>query len=337
MQFVSNSRVTQRGRRNAFTLIELLVVIAIIAVLIALLLPAVQQAREAARRTQCRNNLKQIGLALHNYHDIANQFPPAQNGPGHGPTMWVHILPQVEQANVYNRLSFNSSNYWFGNTSATTIANGTALHNFVPAYMQCPSSPLPTTVNVTNNGMTTINPFAIAESSYVVIGGADNHPTTDTTAEHGPVGSGGVLMYQGSGSFRDMTDGSSNTIMIGEQSGWIMDGATQRDTRSSHSLGAWLGNSTTSPVRPRGPDSMPGGQSDRCYNYTTVMYPINPKSYVSGNMGGAKCNSPIQSIHSGGAHVLFGDGRVQFLSESLNLATLKNLANKDDGNVVGEY
>jgi len=336
MLFVSNSTVTQRGRRKAFTLIELLVVIAIIAVLIALLLPAVQQAREAARRTQCRNNLKQIGLALHNYHDIANQFPPAQNGPGHGPTLWVHILPQLEQGNLYNKLYFSSSAFYPAGTGTEQLANSTALHGVVPAYMQCPSSALPATTNVTN-GSAPGGSVAMVEPSYVVIGGADNHPTTDPNAAHGPVGAGGVLMNQGSGSFRDMTDGSSNTIMIGEQSGWIMDGATQRDTRASHTMGGWMGYSLTNPVRPRGPGSMPGGTSDRCWNYTTVMYPINPKSYVAANMGDQKCNTPIQSIHSGGAHVLFGDGRVQFLSESLNLATLKNLANKDDGNVVGEY
>ena len=100
-------------RRNAFTLIELLVVIAIIAILVALLLPAVQQAREAARRTQCKNNLKQIGLALHNYHDVHQKFPPGAfwNNPHRGfsfqqGSMLVHILPYIEQANVFNQIKF---------------------------------------------------------------------------------------------------------------------------------------------------------------------------------------------------------------------------------------
>src|SRR5512135_2886366 len=113
----------RRLRRHGFTLIELLVVIAIIAVLVALLLPAVQQAREAARRSQCKNNLKQIGLALHNYHDIANRFPAAIIGSGRanaqtapprgvGPTVvnttgWVAMLPQLDQAPLYNNYNFS--------------------------------------------------------------------------------------------------------------------------------------------------------------------------------------------------------------------------------------
>src|SRR5512138_2911325 len=103
-------------RRNVrgFTLIELLVVIAIIGVLVSLLLPAVQQAREAARRSQCKNNLKQVGLALHNYHDSFNQFPPASIAPGHSANAWVFILPYADQAPVYNKLVFTSSSFWFG-------------------------------------------------------------------------------------------------------------------------------------------------------------------------------------------------------------------------------
>ena len=118
-----------RLRRSGFTLIELLVVIAIIAVLIALLLPAVQSAREAARRAQCTNNLKQIGLAIHNYHDVYKRLPPAStripdpNYWMHGPTWWVYTLPFVEQDNVYNKTTFNNQpgvnqTFWFADSGA---------------------------------------------------------------------------------------------------------------------------------------------------------------------------------------------------------------------------
>ena len=136
----------QFSKRSGFTLIELLVVIAIIAILVALLLPAVQQAREAARRSSCKNNLKQMGLALHNYHDTYRVFPPGNVIKSHHSTAFLHMLPQLEMGNVYDQLDFAPNiAFWFGHPNAAV--NRPALDGTkVPAYF-CPSSPLPDTKN----------------------------------------------------------------------------------------------------------------------------------------------------------------------------------------------
>src|SRR5262245_60321806 len=137
-------------RRTAFTLIELLVVIAIIAVLIGLLLPAVQKVREAAARTQCQNNLKQIGIALHNYAGVYGKFPPAttrrtdnNNTWMHGPTWWVYILPHVELDAAYNKIVFFNTTFWLGSTGTEALANKNIWKNVPFSFMQCPSSSSP--------------------------------------------------------------------------------------------------------------------------------------------------------------------------------------------------
>src|SRR5262245_21427575 len=135
-------------RRTAFTLIELLVVIAIIAILIALLVPAVQKVREASNRTQCQNNLKQIGLAILNYEGVYKKFPAATTRAGepsntwmHGPTWWVCIMPYMEQNAAYNRIVFDQQTFWFG--GAGGHPNTLIWKNIPFSYMVCPSSDLP--------------------------------------------------------------------------------------------------------------------------------------------------------------------------------------------------
>src|SRR4051794_7569134 len=133
--------------RRGFTLVELLVVIAVIAVLIALLLPAVQKVREAANRTKCLNNLKQTGLAIHNYHDAFGQFPaattpvPDPNYWMHGPTWWARVLPYIEQDNAYNQSHFVGYTWWFGDTGDPSDRN--VYNNVAFSLLQCPSSSLP--------------------------------------------------------------------------------------------------------------------------------------------------------------------------------------------------
>src|SRR5262249_48998123 len=128
--------------RRAFTLVELLVVIAIIGVLVALLLPAVQTARESARRTQCNNNLKQIGLAIHNFEGAYGIFPPAatrvsdQNPWMHGPTWWIYTMPYMEQQNTYSKITFTNNTFWLGSPGAEALANKEIWRNVHFAYME---------------------------------------------------------------------------------------------------------------------------------------------------------------------------------------------------------
>ncbi|MES2790880.1 MAG: DUF1559 domain-containing protein [Planctomycetota bacterium] len=305
------------NRRNrGFTLIELLVVIAIIAVLIALLLPAVQQAREAARRSQCKNNLKQIGLALHNYHDTYGRFAPGSYVPGHSTNMWASILPYADQANVYNKLNFNQGWSWIGQSGGGP--NLLVVAGVKPPYMLCPSSPLPDTVS--KNGQ------PIGQGSYTMISGADTDPNTFTTPSSGLSSIGGVFFANSSIGFRDMSDGSSNTIMIGETSDWGKNGTTNTDIRSDHGDGIWIGD----------PNTWNGGDP-RCFNRTTIRYASGTRDATLNGVAGQNCNTPLVSAHVGGSHVLLGDGGVRFISDNLNLLTLKNLALRSDGNVIGEF
>ena len=229
-------------RRLGFTLIELLVVIAIIAVLIALLLPAVQQAREAARRTQCKNNLKQIGLALHNYHDSYNRFPPGfvfdpnRGQASYGKNMWgwgALILPMLEQATLYNNCNF-SQGFFGGLTAAGTDQVDTpvtSLHGpeitALPAF-KCPSDRgLPTTFYRGDGAGGGSNSRALGgASTYVGVNGgilALNTGTpaapvwSDFTSPQMLTAQGGTFGGNSRVGLRDMTDGSSNCFVIGEK------------------------------------------------------------------------------------------------------------------------
>jgi len=322
-------------RTRAFTLIELLVVIAIIAVLIALLLPAVQQAREAARRSQCKNNLKQIGLALHNYHDVHNTFPPGNSiQSNHGSTMWIQILPYVEFGNAYGRLVFGSSFYL-----PNSAVNRDVLKDvFVPSF-DCPSSPL--------NKKSTISgadwSVNIQKGSYIAIRGANDHPQTDQVAQMGPVSRGGIFFHNSRIRMRDVTDGSSNTMLIGEQSGVARQGTDLNyDVRTTNGL--WMGH-YQHPTDIDGDGSY--GDRYNCWGLTTIHHqvPIGLRTLVASQAGTPRtagstreqCNTPLLSAHTGGVHILLGDGSVRFLSESVQMQTARNLANRDDGNVVGEF
>ncbi|MGE3804795.1 MAG: DUF1559 domain-containing protein [Gemmataceae bacterium] len=333
------SRPTPKLRR-AFTLIELLVVIAIIGILIALLLPAVQKVREAANRTRCTNNLKQIGLAIHNYESAQRSFPPAAmrhttNSWMHAPSFWYYILPQMEQMNAY-RDSKATSNFHFlgGNADTTTVA---VYAGIAYPYMVCPSSPLPKW----NTHPGRYNPGTIQEPSYAVSLGADDHPSV-YNGYRGPISDGGVIVLLGGVEMKMITDGTTNTLMIGEQSDWVYNGSgVQADPRSSSGSGAFMGNSYV--MKPAGPGSLAvaacsdsGGSKncERCYNVTTVKYKLGFRNNTFESAGDVTCNHPFLSAHPGGANMLFADGRVAFLTESLDIAALRNLANRDDGNVV---
>lgn len=314
-------------RRPGFTLIELLVVIAIIAVLIALLLPAVQQAREAARRSQCKNNLKQLGLALHNYHDTFTIFPPGGNYPGYA-SFFVAILPYMDQAPGYNKIDFTSD---FDTRSGyrTFTAAQSAIYStlFVPG-LNCPSSEL---ISFGISRTCSPNTLQIQRPHYVGISGAvispvDGTTNSNTASTYGWQVTNGVLACDGGTRIRDMIDGVSNTMMVAEQ-GRPLD--TGLDNRSSmHCGGAWEGCYYAGGAT---------ATSQFCQNLTNLAYGINKMGPLSYAANPYESSNPISSRHVGGAHALRGDGTVVFLSDNINFTTLLRLASKNDNQVIGEY
>jgi prepilin-type N-terminal cleavage/methylation domain-containing protein len=308
-------------RRRGFTLIELLVVIAIIAILIALLLPAVQQAREAARRTQCKNNLKQIGLGVHNYHDIYNVFPVGNIvlPYGHGPTAWIAILPQIDQAPLFNSLNFESTSpaghWWFG--AGAVHVNAAALNaRTVPAYI-CPSMTLPS-VRTSAYGTPANAPM---RGSYVLMEGAEGLTQVQNDATNGIRSEGGSFLRNRALNFRDFTDGSSNVAMVLEQSGRSFNGTAVVDGRADRNDGYWMGS----------------GGDTRCFNTTTLRHPIGATNATLAAAGGQACNSLVNSEHTGGVHALLGDGTIRFLSANIDFTLSRNLVTRNDGAVLGEF
>ncbi|WP_437192717.1 DUF1559 domain-containing protein [Planctomicrobium sp. SH527] len=323
-------------RRSAFTLIELLVVIAIIAILIALLLPAVQQAREAARRSQCKNNLKQIGLALHNYHDVYNAFPIGGTTGGRGCNWRVRILPYIEQVNAYNQISFSGGFYGhepvFQNVLKTLRVD--AFH--------CPSS----IFSMTGDAASSANSGGSQLIQYVGISGAYSDPagrdstvcSPDNVVQGGTYCDNGTFVTYRSKRMTDLTDGTSNVMIVAEQSGQV-----NGLQLSANPLGGWHGT-----VLNTGSSSgiifMFAREIITSNGYTggmtTIRHPINA-FWKSGALSSAnslyEVNYVINSFHTGGTHAVFGDGSVRFLAENMSMETLRRLGAVDDGTVVGEF
>lgn len=341
----------QRKRRSAgFTLIELLVVIAIIAILIALLLPAVQQAREAARRTECKNKLKQLGLALHNYHDTASSFPAALYSSGRynnaayftesgikNITGWQMILPYMDQAPLYSQFDFSYSmiaSNAYGHNIAPQNATNYDLTASPVTLLECPSHP---DAGPGGSASTSAFYFRSADTrrtSYLMNTGVyTDYNASWRTARgdyrQGPFGNdGGAKM-------RDFTDGTSNTVLVGE--GW---GGAQYKT-SSH-YGPWglagLHTSVHGRVVSLGRSST-NGCSDpsqlACYTPYAAQWGIN--SDYSGNGTNKQYAWAWGSGHTGGAQFLFGDGTVRFLSENMDYKTFCNVCYLHDGQTLSEF
>jgi prepilin-type N-terminal cleavage/methylation domain-containing protein len=317
----------RKARPSGFTLIELLVVIAIIAILIALLLPAVQQAREAARRTQCKNNMKQIGLALHNYESTSSCFPSGSNSPWDRVPNWrLHIFPYLEQANLYARMDFNVS--FNGNVSTV---NTTALtDNKIATYM-CPSSPLET--NPTNAvGTTYNNNLRTQVPMYVGISGSTPDVAARTVGSASNYGgfytNNGMLLHNQQTRIRDAVDGTSNVMMVAEQSGRV----GTRDVRSGY-YGGYTGTTFGAPVSA----SVPNGADSWSTGLTSVQYRINSPTLAAGSDDPWDPNTIINSFHVGGIHGLMGDGSVRFISENIDMTLLRNICSREDGVPVGEF
>jgi len=331
-------------RCPGFTLIELLVVIAIIAVLIALLLPAVQQAREAARRSQCKNNLKQLGLALHNYHSTYRTFPiGARFTISNAVTGWrFSLLGQLEQTALFNLGASSNWNIPIYVTNPTNVAAfGAAaqqlFNRVVPVY-QCPSSALPPmyvySAAFQDIGAVTMN------HHYTGIMGAYPDPQGRTNtfyvAQYGHYPSdNGILMFGECKSMRDITDGSSNTIIVGEQSGNNNPNANYREQANYHS--GWAGASTTGTVKSWLAANPATGVHKYSSGITSLYHTPNPKTVGAEGTPEWRSNTPLTSFHTGGVQVLLADGSVRFVSDSISLNILQRLAVRDDGNVIGEW
>jgi prepilin-type processing-associated H-X9-DG protein len=324
-------------------LVELLVVIAIIGILIALLLPAVQAAREAARRSQCTNNLKQIGLGLHNHHDTYQRFPPgcATDYPpfapatygGWGSSWLVYILPYVEQGPLYQKWAFTGSS-GYDNANNRPLINNLVINGYL-----CPSSPLP----LNSAG----GPDTRFSGNYAAIAGAVNGliPGYTEARVHsgggGIVGGNGALIPNGQTGFRDITDGTSNCAAAGEHGDWLFSTTGTKIDYRAGQIHGWSMGCGAQGVPPNY-----GSGDNRAFNTTTIRYAINNKrnngagwdgnctTGVCQNMGN---NTPLNSAHPGGVNLLLCDGSVRFVSETVPLDVVARLATRDDGQPLPNY
>ena len=319
-------------RHRGFTLIELLVVIAIIAILIALLLPAVQQAREAARRTQCKNNLKQLALAAHNYADTHNSFPLQAGASLYGYSAQAQLLPFHEQGSLHSLIDFNQPlTIGLAWNPQVNPAIATVAGSRIPVLM-CPS-------DSGNPMFTDAFGFAWAGGNYLVNGGSGAQLNYCSSSNDG-------LFWRGSSvKFRDITDGTSNTAFMAETLFGNRQAATttlvsaQRQMKRV-SLGSPCGPmaevmETTASTNFTGNRAGIWISSTGFHTLIQGYYPPNSISPDFGNHG--EVVSGPRSLHIGGAQISLCDGSVRFISENVNLAIFRNVFARNDGQVLGEF
>jgi len=335
------------NRRVGFTLVELLVVIAIIGILVALLLPAVQAAREAGRRTQCLNGLKQQGLAIHNFHDTYKKLPVGCRASDLDNSDWgsswkVYILPYLELNNIYSKWQHTSSSGYSNSSNMNTTVGTSLVHNLtVPAY-RCPSSVLPEFYSTSyNNGA--IEMF----SCYTGVSGAAVNPldgsgcTNCSSGSNGLVSAGGTFYPNSKTSLATMTDGTSNVFMVAEQSNHL------RDANNQPILGGFFAITSQGPHGWTMGTAYGGGQlpptwqnggDNRSFNCTTARYMIN--QIGMSNSGGAGTNDntganiPFSSNHPGVACFLLGDASTRPVGQTTQLLLLQRLCCVGDGIVA---
>lgn len=311
-------------RRRGFTLIELLVVIAIIAVLIALLLPAVQQAREAARRTQCRNNLKQFGLAMHNYAETHSILPLCLNSTSKPFSVHATLLPFIDQAPLFQLIDFNT-NWNHANNTIPVAAK-------IPAFV-CPSeptAPVPSTWGGTS--------YRANQGSEILYG----QPSGSNASMPAP---NGVFVSGKSLKVADLTDGMSNTAAFSEHPMGDFNQATSSkyDTfqpgiypNTPDEAMTYCRAVDTTDISKQGVSNV-GAPWLQGYHSTTQYFHVSPPNDRSCMYPPGRIATTAASYHVGGVHVGMADGAVKFVSENINLALWRGIGSRAGGEVLGEF
>ena len=319
-------------RRTGFTLIELLVVIAIIAVLVGLLLPAVQKVREAANRMSCQNNLKQLALGMHNYHDAFSSLPMSRSTPGNigdpsdSYSAQAHVLPFMEQGNVYNTINFQDLD--------TAPENQVAYADVVKPFL-CPSDPynslVPQATGVTN--------YRVNEGSSVFYGIPGRSTQAGAPLANGP------FFINVTYRFADITDGLSNTALLSEK--MVGDFSNAIATRQTDMYGVfapepdqqtavnqcnaidWT-NLSNQILSTSGAPWIYGSRTTTCYDHSAPPFALSCLFPTVGWF-----TSPANSGHTGGVNLALCDGSVRFVNASITPATWQAIGSRNGGEVIG--
>ena len=331
MQRPQKKKSVSGSVRNAFTMVELLVIIASVSLLIALLLPAIQAVRESSRRSACQNNIKQTALALIEYESAKVELPtgarsqvmPVFMTGTHGVSWCVEILPYSEQTIVYERLDRDGlhSGLVLMHAENAQLANGVKIDS-----MLCPSSDIPT--------FWPVGSLELMMPSYVGIAGATSHDgfletrvnTCCLPSSDGELSAGGTLIANESVKFKQVLDGLSNTMLLGEASDYITNEDGVRFRVDGGFPSGWITGT-------KGVGTPPtyGNPVVPVFNITSIRHPINTREYqLQGIRNNHGPNNPLVSAHSQGVNIAMGDASVRFFNEEIELLTLKRLATRDD-------